>query len=67
MSPNLVFREQLRTGVVECPLCDRQVAGPIDHLLVYGAVDEVTVENADAIECPACGGVTFIVDEPSDI
>lgn len=66
MSPNVVPRERLRAGVVECPLCGRQLAGPTDHLLVYGVVEEVTVENADAIECPACGGVTFVADETED-
>lgn len=62
VEPNLVPRERLRAGVVECPLCGRQLATPSDHLVVYGAVDRVTVENADAIECPVCDGVTFIDD-----
>lgn len=66
MTRNVVHRERLRAGVVECPLCGRQLAAPTDHLLVYGVVEEVTAENADAIECPACDGVTFVVDEPED-
>ncbi|PSQ02825.1 hypothetical protein BRC94_00835 [Halobacteriales archaeon QS_5_70_17] len=63
MARNLVDRDRLRAGVVECPLCGRQLAAPTDHLLTYGAVDRITVENADAIECPVCSGVTFIEDE----
>jgi ribosomal protein S27E len=62
MSGNVVPREQVRAGVVDCPLCRRQIATPTDHLLVYSSVDAVTVENADAIRCPACAGVTFLVD-----
>lgn len=61
MSRNAVYRERLRAGVVECPLCGRQIAAPTDHLIVYGA-SRATVENADAIECPVCSGVTFVVD-----
>ncbi len=64
MSPNVVVRDHLREGVVECPLCGRQFATPRDHLVVYGATDTATVENADAIACPVCDGVTFLVDEP---
>lgn len=62
MSRNAVSRERLHEGVVDCPLCGRQIAEPTDHLLVYGAREQVTVENADAIRCPACTGVTFIVE-----
>lgn len=62
MSRNVVFREQVRAGVVDCPLCGRQIATPEDHLLVYSSVDEADAGTADAIECPACTGVTFIVD-----
>lgn len=62
MEPNIVSRERLRAGVVECPLCERQLPTPSDHLLVYGAADRATVENADAIECPVCDGVSFIDD-----
>ena len=65
MTRNAIAREQVRAGVVECPLCERQVAAPSDHLLVYGAVESLTAENADAIECPACTGVTFIDDTTS--
>lgn len=64
MSRNHVPRDRLRAGVVECPLCRRQIADPTDHLLVYGTVEQVTIDNADAIECPACSGVTFVVDTP---
>lgn len=63
MSRNVISRTRLRTGVVECPLCGRQFVTPVDHLLAYGAVEQTTVENADAIECPVCDGVTFIVDD----
>jgi hypothetical protein len=62
MTRNAIAREQVRAGVVECPLCERQIAAPTDHLLVYGAVDSLTAENADALECPACTGVTFVED-----
>ena len=65
MPPNVVRRERVRAGVVECPLCERQLARPSDRLIVYGPVDEPSVENADAIECPVCEGVSFIVDEPT--
>jgi ribosomal protein S27E len=64
VSGNVIPREQVRAGVVECPLCGRQVAAPTDHLLVYSSVERVAADTADAIECPACGGVTFIVDDP---
>jgi ribosomal protein S27E len=66
MTRNVVRREDLRRGVVECPLCGRQIAAPTDHLIVYGAVDRVTAENADAVECPACGGATFVEDGTSE-
>jgi len=62
MSRNVVRREHLRAGAVECPLCGRQIAAPTDHLIVYGAVDRATAGNADAVECPTCGGVTFVED-----
>jgi ribosomal protein S27E len=65
LSGNVVLREQVRAGVVECPLCGRQIARPTDHLLVHSSSTTVTVENADAIECPACAGVTFVVDGSS--
>ena len=64
MTRDAIIREQVRAGVVECPLCERQIAAPTDHLLAYGAVESLTAENADALECPACTGVTFIVDPP---
>lgn len=63
MSGNVVSREALRDGVVECPLCERQFADVIEHLLVYGAVERTTVENAEAVACPVCDGVAFIVDD----
>jgi len=62
MSRNVISRERLREGVVECPLCGRQIATPTAHLLVYSAAERADIETADAIECPACTGVTFIVD-----
>lgn len=64
--PNVVRRAALRSGVVDCPLCGRQIPRPTDHLLVYGAAELATAENADALECPVCGGVTFVVDEGSE-
>jgi hypothetical protein len=60
MSRNVVFREQVYAGVVEFPLCSRQIATPENHLLVYSPVEQVDAGNADAIECPACTGVPFI-------
>lgn len=66
MTQNAVHRADLRRGVVECPLCGRQIAAPTDHLIAYGAVDPVTAENADAVECPACSGVTFVEEGTSD-
>lgn len=59
---NAIDRERLRRGVVECPLCRRQIPSPTDHLLVYGAAERVTADTADAVTCPACDGVTFVVD-----
>ena len=60
---NVIPRGDLRAGVVECPLCHRQLAAPLDHAIVQGPADAVTVATADAIECPVCDGVTFVVDE----
>ncbi|MBX0321947.1 hypothetical protein EGH21_02760 [Halomicroarcula sp. F13] len=60
---NVIDRENLRAGVVTCPLCGRQLVDPMANAVVYGVVDDVTAENADAIECPVCDGVTFVVDE----
>lgn len=62
MSRNVVIREQVQAGVVECPLCSRQIATPEDHLLRFSSVGQTDAGNADAIECPACRGVTFIVE-----
>ena len=62
MSRNVVPRERVREGVVECPLCGRQIATPTEHLLVYSTVGQAGVDTADAIKCPACTGVTFVVD-----
>lgn len=59
---NSIERDRLRAGVVECPLCKRQIPEPVTHALVYGPVDVVTADNAEAVECPVCGGVTFVVD-----
>lgn len=59
---NVIPRERVRAGVVECPLCGRQIAAPAEHVLVYSSVERADVDTADAIECPACGGVTFVVD-----
>ncbi|GGN84773.1 hypothetical protein [Haloarcula pellucida] len=60
---NVIDRDALRAGRVECPLCGRQLVDPMAHAVVYGAVDAVTAENADAVECPVCDGVTFVVDD----
>ena len=65
MAGNVVPRERLREGVVECPLCGRQIAAPTDHLLAYSTAERADVDTADAIKCPACTGVTFVID-PSD-
>jgi predicted RNA-binding Zn-ribbon protein involved in translation (DUF1610 family) len=62
MSGNVIARERVREGVVECPLCGRQIARPTEQLIVYSRVESAGVDTADAIECPACGGVTFVVD-----
>ncbi|NLV13914.1 hypothetical protein [Haloarcula argentinensis] len=59
---NSIDRDRLRAGVVECPLCERQIPEPVTHAVAYGAVDTVTADNADAVECPVCDGVTFISD-----
>ena len=60
---NVVSRDRLRHGRVECPLCARQLAAPTDQLVAFGHVEELTPETADAVECPVCGGVSFLVDE----
>ena len=57
MSGNVVPRERVREGVVECPLCGRQIATPVEHVLVYSTVERADVDTADAIRCPACTGV----------
>jgi ribosomal protein S27E len=62
MSGNVVPRERVREGVVECPLCGRQIATPVEHVLVYSTVERADVDTADAIRCPACTGVSFVVD-----
>lgn len=65
MSRNAIRRVRLRQRRVECPLCSRQIAAPTDHLIAYGA-GQATVENADAVECPACAGVTFVVEDSEE-
>lgn len=57
---NVVFREDVREEAADCPLCGRQIAFPREHLVAFGATDELTPETADAVECPACEGVTFL-------
>ncbi|MFU1780502.1 hypothetical protein ACM16X_03865 [Haloarcula japonica] len=59
---NSIDRDRLRAGVVECPLCERQIPEPLTHAIVYGPVDRVTADNAEAVECPVCDGVTFVSD-----
>ena len=66
MTRNAVSRERVRAGRVECPICRRQIAEPADQLVVYGAAADPSAETADAIECPACEGVTFLVDGPPE-
>jgi len=61
VEPNVIERAALREGIVECPLCGRQLADPLANAIVQGP-GEVTVETADAVECPVCDGVTFVVD-----
>jgi C4-type Zn-finger protein len=60
---NVVGRERLRRGHVECPLCERQLAAVADHLVAFGRVETLTSETADAVACPVCGGVSFVVEE----
>ncbi|MDS0220848.1 hypothetical protein NDI54_05705 [Haloarcula sp. S1AR25-5A] len=59
---NSIDRDRLRAGVVECPLCERQIPEPVTHAIVYGAVDAVTADNAEAVACPVCDGVSFVID-----
>jgi len=56
---------RLRERRVDCPLCGRQIAAPTDHLIAYGT-ERATVENADAVECPGCAGVTFVVEDAAN-
>ncbi|MFC7166402.1 hypothetical protein [Halospeciosus flavus] len=65
MTRNVVFREDVRAGAVDCPLCGRQIAFPDEHLVAFGATAELTAETADAVECPACSGVTFFDSDAS--
>lgn len=64
MTNNAVSRDRLRAGVVDCPLCGRQIPEPTEHLVTFGVVESVTVETADAVECPVCGGVSFLQPRP---
>ncbi|MFC7177719.1 hypothetical protein [Halosegnis marinus] len=60
---NAVAREAVREGAVECPLCGRQLAEPAERLVGFGVTEPLTVETADAVECPRCSGVTFLAGE----
>lgn len=55
----------MREGAVDCPLCGRQIAAPTEQLVAFGVVEQLTPETADAVECPACDGVTFVDDAPA--
>ena len=66
MTDNTVPREHVRAGVVECPLCGRQIAEPTDHLRVFGPACDPTAGTADAVECPVCDGVSFLKPRPDD-
>ena len=58
---NTVARAAVERGVVECPLCGRQLVDVAAALVTFGP-GEATPGGADAIACPVCGGVAFIVD-----
>jgi ribosomal protein S27E len=64
VTTNTIPRERLRAGVVDCPLCGRQIPEPTERLVAFGRVDSVTAATADAVECPACGGVSFLRPSP---
>lgn len=66
MTDNTIQRERLREGVVECPLCRRQIAEPTEHLHAFGGPDEPTASTADAVECPVCDGLSFLRPPPAD-
>ncbi|PSP57161.1 hypothetical protein BRC82_00980 [Halobacteriales archaeon QS_1_67_19] len=64
MTNNTIPRERLRAGVVDCPLCGRQIPKPTEHLVAIGRVESLTAATADAVECPACRGVSFLRPSP---
>ncbi|MFB6117769.1 hypothetical protein [Halosegnis sp.] len=59
--PNVVARAAVERGVVECPLCGRQLVDVAAALVTFGP-SEATPSTADAVECPVCEGVCFIDD-----
>ena len=64
MTTNTIPRERLHAGVVDCPLCGRQIPEPTERLVAIGRVESVTAATADAVECPVCGGVSFLRPSP---
>lgn len=59
---NVVRRAAVVRGHPECPLCGRQIALTSDRLVAFGPEDDPTPETADAIACPVCDGVSFVVE-----
>lgn len=59
---NVIRREAVLERNPECPLCGRQLALTPDHLVAFGPDDDPMPETADAIACPVCDGVSFIVE-----
>jgi len=60
--PNVIRRAAVLAGHPECPLCERQLAVTKDHLVAFGPDDDPTPETADAVACPVCDGVSFVVE-----
>jgi len=58
---NVIGRAAVVRGHPECPLCGRQLALTSDHLVGFGP-DDPTPETADAVACPLCNGVSFVVE-----
>ncbi|USZ66918.1 hypothetical protein NGM10_09255 [Halorussus salilacus] len=66
MTPNTVSRDRLRANAADCPLCGRQIPEPTERLVAFGPVESVTADTADAVECTACGGVSFFRPPPEE-
>lgn len=58
---NVVRREAVVRGHPECPLCGRQLAVTSEHLVAFSP-EEPTPKTADAVACPVCDGVSFVVE-----